>query len=154
MTYFLPDWLRIGKKNCWIAEAYDPPFTEKSFLECKEGIPELTYRLCLHGNWSLGSAFWFQDVCFIQQVDGGDEWLTIKGTTAFESVSAEAIYKKSPDEWAHWLADVYAGPIEACLKLDYRGHASEPSVALIKDLVKQAPAFGEAYMKRFLDKEG
>ncbi len=78
-------WLRIGNENPWIAQAYDPPFTELSFQICAD-IRELTERI-LHGNWCLGQAFALEDICFINQVNGGDEWLTIKGSTSFDSIT-------------------------------------------------------------------
>jgi len=31
-----------------------------------------------HGNWCLGNAVIYRNLCFIQQDNGGDEWLTIK----------------------------------------------------------------------------
>lgn len=31
-----------------------------------------------HGNWCLGQAVIYKKISFIQQVDGGDEWLTMK----------------------------------------------------------------------------
>ena len=30
------------------------------------------------GNWCLGQAFVYGDLCFINQINGGDEWLTMK----------------------------------------------------------------------------
>lgn len=51
-----------------------------------------------HGNWCLGQAVIYKNLCFIQQVNGGDEWLTIKkfdtGIKAFESISFERIIKE------------------------------------------------------------
>lgn len=41
--------------------------------------------------WCLGQAVIFEELCFIQQVDGGDEWLTMKlfgnEVIAFDSIS-------------------------------------------------------------------
>lgn len=79
-------WLEIGHRNPWICQAYDPPFTVLSFYFC-QGVHELVEQL-LHGNWCLGQAFALGEVCFINQVNGGGEWLTIKGHTAFESITA------------------------------------------------------------------
>ena len=67
-------WLEIGLRNPWIREACDPPFTRKSFHRCATR-EELRERIW-HGNWCLGQAFYLGDLCFIQQVDGGDEWLS------------------------------------------------------------------------------
>lgn len=78
-------WLRIGKRNPWIAEAYDPPFTVLSFEFCRD-VRYLAERI-LQGNWCLGQAFAFENICFINQIDGGDEWLTIKDGLSFESIT-------------------------------------------------------------------
>ena len=78
-------WLAIGLANRWIRRGCDPPFTRRSFTRCSDEA-ELKARL-EHGNWCLGSAFYFGDLCFIEQVAGAGEWLVIKETVAFESAS-------------------------------------------------------------------
>jgi hypothetical protein len=83
----LAAWLAIGRQNPWIARAVDPPFTVLSFHFCRD-VRELAERL-LHGNWCLGQAFALGEICFINQVNGGDEWLTIKGRTPFESITMQ-----------------------------------------------------------------
>jgi hypothetical protein len=108
-------WLAIGRRNIWIDRAYDPPFTRASFAECKT-LDELRARF-EHGNWSLGTAFWFGALCFIQQVDGGDEWLTIKENVAFESASCgRMIAAGSFDEF---MRRIEAASLEQCASLDY-----------------------------------
>jgi hypothetical protein len=89
----LTQWLQIGRENAWIRHADDPPFTRSSFYGC-QSVDELEERIG-HGNWSLGTAFYYRDLCFINQVDGGDEWLTIRSfregggldSLAFESIT-------------------------------------------------------------------
>jgi hypothetical protein len=81
------DWIEIGQGNPWISEANDPPFNELSFHICQD-IRELADRL-LHGNWCLGQAFSLDNICFINQVDGGDEWLTIRDRVSFESITMQ-----------------------------------------------------------------
>src|SRR6202042_1564420 len=68
------EWLKLGKQYPWIKEAEDPPFNTQSFQECQTD-KELLEKF-EHGNWSLGQAFYVGNLCFINQVDGGDEWLT------------------------------------------------------------------------------
>jgi len=80
-------WYRIGRDNPWIREADDPPFTPDSFVGCYS-IDELDEWIG-HGNWSMGTAFYYRDLCFINQVEGGDEWLTIRHGIAFESMTLE-----------------------------------------------------------------
>jgi hypothetical protein len=111
-------WLDIGKKNEWIQEAYDPPFNTKSFHECKD-YAELIDKFA-HGNWSLGLAFHFGDLCFIQKIDGGGEWLTIKQDRPFESISFDRIIERAGRETARKIIDrIRAVTIENCRSLDY-----------------------------------
>lgn len=115
---WLVDWLQRGKKNLWIREAEDPPFTTSSFHECKTD-GELLEKF-KHGNWCLGQAFHIGDLCFINQVNGGDEWLTIKGNTPFESISFGHIIERDGIEAAQKVIDdIRAATIEQCKKLEY-----------------------------------
>ncbi|MEV6871455.1 DUF3846 domain-containing protein [Amycolatopsis sp. NPDC051128] len=80
-------WYRLGIENPWISSADDPPFTRNSFVGCYS-IDELEENIG-HGNWAIGTAFYYRDLCFINQVEGGDEWLTIRHGIAFESMTLE-----------------------------------------------------------------
>ena len=95
-------WLDIGNKNLWVREAGDPPFNELSFKICRD-VHDLTDRI-LQGNWGLGSAFVLDDICFINQVNGGDEWLTIKGKTKFESITMQT-WVETPEQAQERLLD-------------------------------------------------
>lgn len=81
----LDEWLRIGRRNPWIAEAWDPPFNDRAFALCRS--PEQMARTVDRDNWSLGTAFVLADtdVCMIQQRDGAGEFLMIRGSQAFDS---------------------------------------------------------------------
>ena len=81
----IEEWVRIGQRNPWIKGAYDPSFDKESFYECKD-LEELTEKF-LHGNWCLGAAFYLGNLCFINQVNAGDEWLTIRNGIPFESIT-------------------------------------------------------------------
>ncbi len=81
-------WYKLGIENQWISSADDPPFTRDSFVGCYS-VEELADRIG-HGNWAIGTAFYYRDLCFINQVDGGDEWLTIRHGIAFESMTLES----------------------------------------------------------------
>lgn len=84
---YVNTWLEIGKRNPWIKHADDPAFTLESFYQCADR-QELKDRISGMG-WCLGQAFTLGNLCFIQQVDGGDEWLVIKENLAFESWSID-----------------------------------------------------------------
>jgi hypothetical protein len=108
-------WLAIGEANRWIRRACDPPFTRKGFVECVDAA-ELAARLS-HGNWCLGQAFFFGDLCFIQQVGGGDEWLVIKHNVAFESASCGHMIAHGT--FADFLSRIGAATLEQCASLAY-----------------------------------
>ncbi|QPH40615.1 hypothetical protein [Pedobacter endophyticus] len=78
-------WYKIGSQNYWIAKTDDPVFTEGSIATCQT-IESLQKEIG-SGNWCLGQGFSFKNLCFINQIDGGDEWLTIKDDYCFESIT-------------------------------------------------------------------
>ncbi len=108
-------WLAIGEANRWIRRACDPPFTRASFVACVDAA-ELAVRLA-YGNWCLGQAFFLGDLCFIQQVDGGDEWLVIKENVAFESASCA--HMTAGGAFDDFLSRIGAATPEACAALAY-----------------------------------
>lgn len=89
----------IGMKNGWCNGRYamedGNPIVENDRLNMNSFTviesEEALKAFFAYGNWCLGQAVIFKDLCFIQQVNGGDEWLAIKnfddGTLAFESMS-------------------------------------------------------------------
>lgn len=87
------DWISLGKENPWISKSWDPEFNERSFYMCLT-IEELKEKLD-GGNWSIGTAFCYKDLCFINQIDGGDEWLTIKNNISFESITGSLMIKRN-----------------------------------------------------------
>lgn len=80
-----------GYRNSWIRRADDPPFTRDSFRAVKT-MTELI-EIFRQGNCSLGQALIYKNLTFINQQDGGDEWLTIKDWCPFDSISFKAILK-------------------------------------------------------------
>lgn len=114
-THYIDKWLEIGHKNPWISEASDPPFSRKSFVVCNS-VEEL-YIFIWHGNWSLGTAFILGDLCFINQVDGGDEYLTIKQDLPFESASLLAMIRA--DGFFNFIERIQKATLEQCKRLEY-----------------------------------
>ena len=85
-------WYKLGMSNFWIREADDPEFSKDMLYECKT-LDELIEKF-EHGNWCLGQGFYYKDICFINQIDGGCEWLTIKDDIAFESMSCGLMLRR------------------------------------------------------------
>lgn len=114
----IPIWLKIGRNNPWIREAYDPEFNERSFAECK--TVDYLIQQFARGNWSVGSAFYYGRLCFINQVDGGDEWVVIRGDIKFESVSCGAIIRSQGENAMKELIERFLVATDEQLKrLDY-----------------------------------
>jgi hypothetical protein len=115
---WIPTWIKLGKQNPWIRLATDPPFNTQSFHECAND-DELLDKLS-RGNWSLGQAFYVGHLCFIQQVDGGDEWLSIKQGAPFDSISFGRIIRREGREAAQVILDQIRGAsVERCRALEY-----------------------------------
>ncbi|SRR6266404_215847 len=115
---WIPTWLKLGKANPWIRQASDPPFDTRSFHACVHD-DELLDKFA-RGNWCLGQAFYRGDLCFVQQQNGGDEWLVIKQDVPFESMSLGRIVRDQGREAAQALLDrLRTASVERCRELDY-----------------------------------
>jgi hypothetical protein len=88
---YLMKWLEMGRQNPCIREADDPPFTTQSFHECRDEN-ELLDKL---GNrWCIGQAFFLGELCFIQQIEGGREWLAVKQDVELDMISFGAMIER------------------------------------------------------------
>lgn len=85
----IPIWLEIGISH-GIKRAIDPPFDETMFYKCKT-IDELEGMLGNIGNWVLGQAFYWENLCFINLNAGGDEWLAIRDNKKFDCVGFDEL---------------------------------------------------------------
>lgn len=96
---------KIGMKNYWCsgtAARSDGDYIveedrlNKNSFKIYENLEEIKETLS-RDNWCLGTSCIYNDLCFMNQVDGGGEWLTIKRfgdeAIAFESMSMAAIIK-------------------------------------------------------------
>ena len=75
------------------------PYINTASLYPCETLEELKAKF-EHGNWCLGQGYTYKNFCFIQQINGGDEWLSIKDDFVFESASLGLMIEKgSYDSW-------------------------------------------------------
>jgi hypothetical protein len=59
-------------------------------------------------------------MCFIQQVDGGDEWLSIKDKIVFDSISFGYIIKHGGREKGlEYIKRIQQATEEQCKRLEY-----------------------------------
>ena len=108
-------WLEIGRRNPWISQASDPPFNRRSFA-ATASLEALAEVVSGPQSWCLGQAYYWQNLCLIQQVNGGDEWLMIKDTYAFESFSCQCMGRH---EVIDHLERILAATQGQCISLDY-----------------------------------
>lgn len=120
----------LAMENYWISgraaiydgdpfSAIENPLTENSF-GVMPTIAEL-HETFLHGNWAIRCAFAYKNLAFINQVDGGDEWLVIKefddDLIAFESVSFGRM--TDADGFEAYMARLLKATKEQCRHVTY-----------------------------------
>lgn len=108
-------WIEIGQRNPWIQEAWDPPFDRESFKRCHT-VDELREELARIA-WCVGTAFHYRDLCLINQVEGGDEWLTIRHGIAFESITFGGYIEHG--EFESLINRLLAATKDQCEQLSY-----------------------------------
>ncbi|OMF76735.1 hypothetical protein [Paenibacillus glucanolyticus] len=111
-------WYKLGLKNPSIKQSYDPEFSRNSFSQCMT-IDTLVKKL-RHDNWCLGQAFYYKNLCFINQIDGGGEWKVIRDDIAFESWSCGYVIRTDGVErFINRLNRMLAATDEQLRSLDY-----------------------------------
>lgn len=111
-------WLKRGGYD-W----QDDPWLEEypySFVEAKD-VAALR-EFFRHGNWAIRTGIVYDDLAFIQQVNGGDEWWTLKktpdGWEAFESWTFGGILDRGT-EFERAVVSMQMATPEECRRLDY-----------------------------------
>lgn len=128
-------WLRIGGYD-W----QDDPFMEEYPYEFGElGSVEELREFARHGNWAIRQGVVYGDLAFIQQVNGGDEFWTLKhdgeGWVDFESCSL-GLMARDGAEFARVIAAMRNATPEACRRLTYMDHA--PTIAQAAQAAREA----------------
>ncbi len=117
---WIEPWIEDASTNEWIAMASDPPFDKDSFAEVS--VEDL-WKAFQHGNWSLGVAFCIHyggfAFAFINQINGGDEWLVYRESIPFESVTAMSCWPKHDGELETDLARWARATPEQLRKCEY-----------------------------------
>ena len=113
-------WLKVGGYD-W----QDDPFLEEYPYEFSriDGIDALR-EYFERGNWAIRQGVVFDDLAFVNQVNGGDEWWTLKrdgeGWLAFESTSfAYLIEAKGRDAFDTLVRSMQLATPAQCRSLDY-----------------------------------
>ena len=126
---FIAECYRVGMENPWCngrAAIADGGFIveadrlNRDSFTMFDTIEELkaTFE---NGNWCLGQAFIYGDLCFINQIDGGDEWLTMKRfgdeVVCFESISWMPSIER--DAFEELFARLEKATKQQCKALEY-----------------------------------
>lgn len=86
-----------------------------------DNLPELE-EFFNRGNWAIRSGVVYGPLCFINQVNGGDEWWTLKlfeggRLLAFESISFKAVIKEG--KFISYMERLLSANYEDCKNLNY-----------------------------------
>jgi len=86
----------VCDKNPWLGNYLEYPDFDYGYnFEELASLETLMERM-EHGNWGIRTGFLYGGLAFVQQANGGDEWLTLRQTApgeweSFESISMEHI---------------------------------------------------------------
>ncbi len=87
--------IQACQSNHWLSDWEEYPAYDYDYGFREVSTPEELKEIFEDGNWSIRSAVIFGDLAFVQQVNGGDEWLTMKHEEGrykvFESVSFQVV---------------------------------------------------------------
>jgi hypothetical protein len=111
-------WLKVGGVD--FADDMCMESDYSYYLEKYED-PTMLKMFFMHGNWSIRAAVMYKDLIFVNQVNGGDEWWTIKVTdtdmVAFESLSCRRIVEG--ERFDDLLNRMHEATPEQCKALNY-----------------------------------
>lgn len=117
-------WLRLGGPD---KEPDAPGFWYPSYdysycySACKT-VEELKEAF-LQGNWAIRQGFIHKSLAFINQVNAGDEWWTVKkfpdGIISFESVTFIAVINHAEGYFEDYIAQLLKATKKQCRQLDY-----------------------------------
>lgn len=119
---------RKCQENGWLMRGgydwQDDPYLEEYPYEfCKAPDMESLTSFFERGNWAIRQGIVFDDLAFVQQANGGDEWWTLKRDGGkwidFESVSCGRIVAHSRPDFERLVASMRAATADECVRLDY-----------------------------------
>ena len=113
--------------NMWLKRGgimfEDDPCAEADYDYCfcvANAIDDLAHFF-EHGNWAIRQGITYGDLAFINQVNGGDEWWTLKRFDtqwlAFESVTFSPMIKRG--EFSRYINRLEKATEEQCRTLSY-----------------------------------
>lgn len=118
------------QKNPWLKRGgvdFDDLYVESDYPYYLERYEDLSLLKMFfeHGNWGLRSAVQYRDLIFVQQVNGGDEWWTLKingdRLVPFESITFRTfiLCDGRPDGFTALIENMHTATVEQCKSLTY-----------------------------------
>lgn len=124
------------QQNLWLKDNNDDYDSEDYCFNVKivNTIDELK-DFFVHGNWAIRQGVVFNNLAFINQVNGGDEWWTVKdfngNLIAFESVTFMVVIQKG--EFEEYIDRLLKATSEQCIGLAYqlikKEYYNQPNIA-------------------------
>ena len=113
------DWLKVGGID-FEPEGFCPESDYPYCLERYDDV-DMLERFFAHGNWAIRAAVQHHDLIFVNQVNGGDEWWTLKidGDTLvpFESITFRLVIERG--DFRSYIQRLRDATVEQCRKLEY-----------------------------------
>lgn len=129
--------VEMCQRNSWLCQGgcdrQDDPYMEDYPYEfCRANTIEDLTSFMAQGNWAIRQGIVYEDLAFINQINGGDEWWTLKrtddGWLGFESASCGLVIERDPAEFTQMIACMHQATPEQCKHLDYM-EATENTLA-------------------------
>jgi hypothetical protein len=102
----------VCDKNLWLGNYREYPACDYGYdFVGIDDLDALAERF-EHGNWSIRTVFLYGGLAFVQQVNGGDEWLALRQTApreweSFESISMEHILRnRGPEAFKAYVSEL------------------------------------------------
>ncbi len=101
--------IMLCNKNPWLRNFIEYPLAEYPYTFEQITSAEDLKSVMYHGNMAIRTGYLYEDLAFVQQVNGGDEWLTFKKENGiykdFESISFRAIILQRGDDGFYTCLD-------------------------------------------------
>lgn len=117
----------VCQRNFWLKRGglpfEDDPFMELdydySFVEIKTvSVLKMYFE---HGNWAIRNGVVYKDLVFINQVNAGDEWWTLKKSgedyIPFESITFSGHIRRG--DFEKFIRQLHCATVEQCKTLTY-----------------------------------
>jgi len=111
------DLINACNKNLWLKDTSEYPLCDYPYSFKEVDTAEELKRIFEHANWAIRNGYVYKDLAFVQQVNGGDEWLALKKEDGqwkdFESISFYAILQQDGEqEFYNYLGRLETQSIE------------------------------------------